>query len=161
MTNRNRSRNYEIIPVITELKSFIDWLMVHLVLILLRNPSMMIVVQLVIEAFTSGVGCSSWTKSSTSSSPSNHPLSLSFTYTLNFTPIDFKHSNRKPQWRVWTEHHHCKIVYIGDIGLRNCIGLSVTSVRLWQREFDLACPKPSKLSLNLILLSRETTNKFV
>jgi len=27
----------------------------------------------------------------------------------------------------------------------------VTSVRLWQREFDLACPKPSKLSLNLIL----------
>ena len=37
----------------------------------------------------------------------------------------------------------------------------VTSVRLWQREFDLACPKLSKLSLILILLSRETTNKFV
>jgi len=27
----------------------------------------------------------------------------------------------------------------------------VTSVRLWQREFDLACPKPSNQSLNLIL----------
>jgi len=37
----------------------------------------------------------------------------------------------------------------------------VTSVRLWQREFDLACPKPSNQSLNLILLSKETTNKFV
>ena len=27
----------------------------------------------------------------------------------------------------------------------------VTSARLWQREFDLACPKPSNQSLNLIL----------
>jgi len=27
----------------------------------------------------------------------------------------------------------------------------VTDVQLWQREFDLACPKLSKLSLNLNL----------
>jgi len=47
-------------------------------------------------------------------------------------------------WRIW--HLMCRVWTLTCRVTNN-----VTSVRLWQREFDLACPKPSNQSLNLIL----------
>ena len=59
-------------------------------------------------------------------------------------------------WRSKSQGQgHSKVRYLSELLLRADTYTStfghVTSVRLWQREFDLACPKLSKLSLILIL----------
>ena len=52
----------------------------------------------------------------------------------------------------------CKAIHMPalTLGGRHCLYTKndVTSVRLWQREFDLACPKLSKLSLILNLQTK-------
>ena len=62
--------------------------------------------------------------------------------------ISNSQERRSGPWLANKQPHNINLIHYN-------IMICVTSVRLWQREFDLACPKLSKLSLILILLSRD------